>query len=66
MDNRNDDAPTEEHNDGVALCWNKSKHKNILASAVVALGRRFAKGGFCVKNNLFMFGANKMVYDVRG
>ena len=57
--------PTKKHDYGITFRRNKSKHKNILASAVVAPGDGFSKGTLRMQNNLLVLGTDQMVHDVR-
>lgn len=57
--------PTKKHNNGIALGWDESKQKDVLAAAVVTLECSLAKGRESMENNLLVLGANEMVDDVR-
>lgn len=59
-------APTEKHDDGVALCGDEAEGEDIFAAAVVALWDGLAEGGLCVEDDLLVLCADEMVDDVRG
>ncbi len=56
--------PTKKDDDGITLCWYKSKHKHVLAAAIVALWSGLSQRTFCVKDDFLVFSADKMVNDV--
>lgn len=56
---------TEEDDDRVALGRDEAEHENVLAAAVVALGRRLAEGRFGVKHDLAVLSPNEVVDNVR-
>jgi len=58
-------VPAEQNNDSVAFGWDETKHKNVLATTVVALGGGLSKRAFGMQNNFLVLGANEVVDDVR-
>ena len=56
----------EQDDDRVALGRDETEHENVLAAAVVALGRRLAERRFGVEHNLAVLRAHEVVDDVRG
>lgn len=58
--------PTEKHNDRITLCRDEAEHKDVLATAVIALGNGLAQRTLCVQDNLLMLGSDEMVDNMRG
>lgn len=53
--------PTEKYNNRVTFCRNEAEHKDVLATAVIALGDGLAQRALCVQDDLLMLGSDKMV-----
>jgi hypothetical protein len=58
------DAPAEENNNGVTFRRDETKHKNVFAAAIVALGRCLAQRALCVQDDLLMLGTDEVIDDV--
>lgn len=56
--------PTEKYDHGIALCRDKTEHKYVLATAVVAFGYGLSKRRLCMQNDFLMLGSNEMVDNV--
>lgn len=63
--NCHDYIPAKQDDDGIALGGDETKHEDVLASTIVALGRRFSQGALGVKDDFLVLCSNEMVHYVR-
>ena len=58
--------PAKKNNNCITFCRDEAEHKDVLATAVVALGDSLSEGALAMEDDLLVLRAHEMVHNMRG
>ena len=58
--------PAKKNNNCITFCRDEAEHKDVLATAVVALGDSLTQRTLCVQDDFLMLGSDKVIDNMRG